>query len=409
MPARQFRKFSAALDQLLERAGFDDLPTLEHQDPGCLADGREPMRDHERGAPAHDLVQCPQQLGFGCRVERARGLVEDEDRRILEQRASNRQALTLAAGQPASAFADAGMKPALPREDEIQRLRPLGCPPHLLFRRIGPADAQILRDRSVEQQTLLEHHADIAAQCRKLEGADVAAVDLDRARLRIEAAVQQRQRRGLARAGRADERDGLSRCRGEVQPKHRGRFAPVGKRHVLECDQALHATGIHRVRTVADRRDGVAHLEELLQLRRFHEHPIGESDRVLQAIDQHGGEAHEGDDLADRSQPLREQPGAEQDDRQNGDRGRRPGQHRDHSPPRQHRDLRREQLVDDGFEFRDFGLDASETVDQRHVAERVGRAFGELGIMLLDRALHRLGLAQHECRQSGKHRAQRHQ
>ena len=176
--------------------------------------------------------------------------------------------------------------------------------PHLLLGRVGLADPQILGDRAVEQQHLLEHHADIAPQAREREGADVHAVDLHHARLRIEDAVQQRQRRRLAGAGRADQRDGLARQRGEGEIGDRGPLAVIGERDVLELDQAAHAAGIDRVGAVAHRRHGVEHVEELLQPRRVHHHAIGEMHDLFELADQHGGKAHEHDDLADRGGAL---------------------------------------------------------------------------------------------------------
>ena len=71
--------------------------------------------------------------------------------------------------------------------------------------------------------------------------ADVDAVDLDEAGLRIEGAMQQRQRRRFAAAGRPDQRDGLAGQRGEFQIRDRGTLAVIGKRHVLEFDRAAHA------------------------------------------------------------------------------------------------------------------------------------------------------------------------
>jgi hypothetical protein len=52
--------------------------------------------DHEGGAAFHDLDQGGLDLGLGQRIERAGGLVEDEDRRVLQERARDRQALALA-------------------------------------------------------------------------------------------------------------------------------------------------------------------------------------------------------------------------------------------------------------------------------------------------------------------------
>ena len=54
-------------------------------------------------------ISVPQRLlhpRLGRRVERAGRLVEDQDRRILQQRAGDRQALALAAGKRGAALAD---------------------------------------------------------------------------------------------------------------------------------------------------------------------------------------------------------------------------------------------------------------------------------------------------------------
>jgi hypothetical protein len=58
-------------------------------------------------------------------------------------------------------------------------------------------DLQVLADRAGEQHRLLEHDADIAPERGEADVADVLAVEPDRARLRIEGAVQQAERRRL--------------------------------------------------------------------------------------------------------------------------------------------------------------------------------------------------------------------
>ena len=75
--------------------------------------------------------------------------------------------------------------------------------------------------------------------------------------------MQQRKRRRLAGAGRADQRDGLARLRVERQVGDRRPLAVVGERHVLELDLALDAAGIDRAGPVAHVRRGVEHVEEL--------------------------------------------------------------------------------------------------------------------------------------------------
>ena len=64
------------------------------------------MRDDERRAVPHQVRQrlLHQPLGFG--VERRGRLVEDQDRRVLQERPRDRQPLPLAARQPLAALAD---------------------------------------------------------------------------------------------------------------------------------------------------------------------------------------------------------------------------------------------------------------------------------------------------------------
>ena len=148
-----------------------------------------------------------------------------------------------------------------------------------------------------------------------LQAADVHAVDLDRARLRIEHAVQERQRGRLARAGRADQRDDLARQRGKFQVGDRGALAIVGERHVAEFDQAVHAAGIDGVGPVAHRRHRVGDLEELDEPRTVLEQAVGETHGLLEPDDEHAGEAREGDDLAHRREAVDVEPDADDEDR----------------------------------------------------------------------------------------------
>ena len=130
--------------------------------------------------------------------------------------------------------------------------------------------------------------------------------------LRIEHAVQQRQRGRLAGAGRADQRDGLARQRGEVQVGDRGALAVIGERHVVELDQAAHAAGIDGVRAGRAPPARVEHLEEFAAAAaRPWNSAVGEADRLLEPDDQHAGEAHEGDDLADRREAVDVEPDAD--------------------------------------------------------------------------------------------------
>ena len=195
--------------EFIERSAFDYTPVLKHQDPRGIADGGETMGDHEGGAALHHFVESGIHLRLGDGVECAGRLVQDQDWRILQQCTGDRQPLALAARQHAAALAGVGLEAAAAL-DEFERLRALGRFPHLGLGGVRLADAQILRDRAVEQQRLLKDDADVSPQRCQRDPAHVHAVDPDEAGLRIEGAMQQRNRCRLAGAGCADQRDSLA-------------------------------------------------------------------------------------------------------------------------------------------------------------------------------------------------------
>src|SRR5690606_34581968 len=63
--------------QFLVAALFDDAPLLDHQDPVGGADGGEPVRDDDGGAPAQRLGQRLLHRGLGGGVQAGGGLVQD--------------------------------------------------------------------------------------------------------------------------------------------------------------------------------------------------------------------------------------------------------------------------------------------------------------------------------------------
>jgi hypothetical protein len=58
-----------------------------------MDDGFQPMGDDQPRAPGRVITQGRTQGAFGLRVDGRGGLVEQQDRRIRQQRPRNRQAL----------------------------------------------------------------------------------------------------------------------------------------------------------------------------------------------------------------------------------------------------------------------------------------------------------------------------
>ena len=75
----------AARHQLGVRPVLDDPPLVQHQDPVGADHARQPVGEHERGAPHHQAVErgLDERLALG--VHRRQRLVEHEDRRVAQQ------------------------------------------------------------------------------------------------------------------------------------------------------------------------------------------------------------------------------------------------------------------------------------------------------------------------------------
>src|SRR5206468_3876264 len=93
-------------EQLVFAAALDDLSVLDDEDLVGPPNRREAVGDDDRRAALQEPVErlLDQYL---CRaVDVRRGLVEDEDARICQQRACDRDELPLACRQPRTALAD---------------------------------------------------------------------------------------------------------------------------------------------------------------------------------------------------------------------------------------------------------------------------------------------------------------
>jgi hypothetical protein len=76
----------------------DDAAVFQHDDAVGLLYGSEAVRDDQRGAVLRGIVQRQLYQPFTGGIERAGGLVEQQDGRILQDRAGDRDALTLSTG-----------------------------------------------------------------------------------------------------------------------------------------------------------------------------------------------------------------------------------------------------------------------------------------------------------------------
>jgi hypothetical protein len=113
--------------QVLVPAALHDPPLVHHLDAVRLDHRREPVRDDDRRAAPHQPLEglLDERLAPG--VERARGLVEDEDPGILQHGPRDRDPLPLPARELDAALADQRVVTSGKAADEAVGVRRAGC------------------------------------------------------------------------------------------------------------------------------------------------------------------------------------------------------------------------------------------------------------------------------------------
>src|ERR1019366_8882530 len=117
---------------------------------------------------------------FDVHVNGAGGVVENEYGRIDQQRARNGDALALPTREGVPALADHRVVTLGEVHDELVRVGGLSGVLDFLQGRVRSAVGNVLEDRDGKEEGLVKHHADVGAQRRHGEVADVVAVDADR-------------------------------------------------------------------------------------------------------------------------------------------------------------------------------------------------------------------------------------
>ena len=188
-------------DQFVVRTDLDDTPVDHPDDPVAAANGRQTVGDDDDRAVLDDVAHVALDDPFTLIVERRSRLVEDENARIGRQRPRQRDALTLAAGQVGAALLDHRVVAFAEFVDEFVGAGKTGDfhHPRARHRRIGEGD--ILVNGAIEQQVLLQHDADMAAQPRGVDLAQVGPIHQNLSFARQVEPLNELAQRRLARAG----------------------------------------------------------------------------------------------------------------------------------------------------------------------------------------------------------------
>ena len=189
---------------------LDDLAILHHEDRVGVADRRQPVGDHEARAIGAQSGHGVLDEHLGARVDRARRLVEDENRRIGEECPGDRHELALTGAEVAALIIDDGVVAVGKRVDEaVDVADPRRLDDLLLGCAMG-AVGDVVADGPAEQPGILEDHPDLGPQSPARHRGDVDAIEADRPVIELVEAHDEVDQRRLAGARRPDDRHGLS-------------------------------------------------------------------------------------------------------------------------------------------------------------------------------------------------------
>ncbi len=210
---------------------MQQLSLVHHRDGLAEDDRLVHVVGHKHDGGAEAVLYGEQillRLGADDRVERAEGLVHQEDVRLGGERASDADALLLAARELVRhPVAERG---GIERE-EIEQLVDAGGDALLAPVEQRRDRGDVLAHGAVRKQSVaLDGVADVPAQFVGRQLADVLAVDEHTARTRLDEAVDHAQQRGLARAGGADDGGNGARANGQRDGvDDRGRAVRLGE------------------------------------------------------------------------------------------------------------------------------------------------------------------------------------
>ena len=154
----KLRVGSTSRQQFRVGALFDDASSIQHEDAVRAFDGGESMCDDEGGTTAHYFVQRRLYYALRLRIQCRGRLIQNQNRRVLQYRASNREALALSSGQQHAVIAYRRVKTLGQRVDEFQCM---GASRRISYcHRCGFGQftvSNIATDRIVEQRDVLRH------------------------------------------------------------------------------------------------------------------------------------------------------------------------------------------------------------------------------------------------------------
>ena len=132
-------------------APLNDSPFVEHDDFCRVANGGEPMCNHQRRARRHRGVQCPLHRRFVLGVQVGSCFIQHNNSWGFQQQPGQGDTLLLTTGQAISTFAHHGVKAHRQGHHHISDLGRRQRGVHLVVRRVWLCETQVCAQGVMEE------------------------------------------------------------------------------------------------------------------------------------------------------------------------------------------------------------------------------------------------------------------
>ena len=260
------------------RTAFHDVAMVHDQNHVRIADGGQTVRDHERrtvhGQRVHGLLN---QL-FRTRIDRRGGLVENQNRRILNHGSRNGEQLLLTLRKRGLVVKHCVIA-IRQRHDVVVQPHGLACVLDLLVGDVRLRIRDVFTHCSMEHPRILQYHGELVMHVPAWHGLRIHTINRNRTARNLIETHQQIHHRGLAGTGRTNNRNlltGLHRS-GEIVDDRLARI--VTELHMTELNVTAHRFAVH-----AEQRLLVGFVGHL-RLFKEAEHALGSGRATLQVLE----------------------------------------------------------------------------------------------------------------------------
>jgi hypothetical protein len=121
------------------------------------------MRNHDRRPLCHQVFNGFLHEAFRFRIERRCGFIENQNGRILEQRAGDRKPLAFSPRKTNSTLSDHRVVALRQAPDKVMRVRGFGGGFNLGLAGVRLSEGDVVADGFIEKQHFLSDQSDLAA------------------------------------------------------------------------------------------------------------------------------------------------------------------------------------------------------------------------------------------------------